>query len=111
MTKRELIDEIVVANPTAQPEFLAGFDDTELNEYLLHLRVLKTPRLTGNASRFDKYFRNVPAVGSAVKPSPAPLQRTAVATQDDVPTQREYSSPLCPQPQEVAQASCGSSAA
>jgi len=37
MTKRELIDQITVLNPTAQPDFLADFGDDDLAEYLRHL--------------------------------------------------------------------------
>ena len=38
MTKRELIDQIAVLNPTAQPAFLADFGDDDLAEYLRHLQ-------------------------------------------------------------------------
>ncbi len=38
MTKRELIEEITVLNPTAQPKFLAKFGDGDLAEYLEHLQ-------------------------------------------------------------------------
>ena len=62
MTKRQLIDEILTINGTAKPRFLAQFDDGQLNEYLTHLQVLETPRLTGDASRYEKYFRNCPTV-------------------------------------------------
>jgi hypothetical protein len=37
MTKRELIDEILRFNRTADPEFLSQFDNVELAEYLDHL--------------------------------------------------------------------------
>ena len=37
MTKRELIDQITVLNPTAHPVFLADFEDHQLAEYLEHL--------------------------------------------------------------------------
>jgi len=56
MTKRQLIDEIVSINPTAEPGFLARFEDGQLDEYLGHLRVLRTPRLRGDPHRYDKYF-------------------------------------------------------
>lgn len=58
MTKRELIDEILVRNRTARPSFLARFPDEELQQYLQHLEVLRKPRLTGDASRYEKYFAN-----------------------------------------------------
>ncbi len=38
MTKRELIDQITVLNPSAQPAFLADFDGDDLAEYLQHLQ-------------------------------------------------------------------------
>ena len=38
MTKRELIDQITVLNPSAQPAFLADFDGRDLAEYLQHLK-------------------------------------------------------------------------
>ena len=62
MTKRQLIDEILERNTTADVEFLARFDDSELDDYLTNLRRLQTPRLTGDASRYEKYFQfNIPA--------------------------------------------------
>jgi hypothetical protein len=60
MTKREMIDEILAINLSAEPQFLARFADEQIFEYLTHLRVLSTPRLTGNADRYEKYFRNFP---------------------------------------------------
>jgi len=65
MTKREMIDEILAINLSAQPQFLARFDDEDLEQYLTHLRVLSTPRLAdGPAGRYDKYFRDVPKIAS-----------------------------------------------
>ena len=37
MNKRQLIDEIRKHNETAQPEFLAQFDEGALSQYLDHL--------------------------------------------------------------------------
>lgn len=37
MNKRQLIDDIRKYNTTAQPEFLAQFDDGALRQYLEHL--------------------------------------------------------------------------
>ena len=71
MTKRELIDEIVAINQSASPRFLSRFDDEQLGEYLTHLRILETPRLTGSAERYEKYFRNCPKIRS-----PRPAWRT-----------------------------------
>ncbi len=62
MTKREMIDEILSINLSAEPQFLARFADGQLFEYLTHLRVLSTPRLIGNAERYEKYFHSLPAV-------------------------------------------------
>jgi hypothetical protein len=60
MTKRQLIDEIVGINRSAEPGFLARFDDDDLTEYLDHLRVVETPRLSGEPGRYDRYFENCP---------------------------------------------------
>lgn len=38
MTKRELIDAIRELNSTAQPEFLASFEEDDLRDYLQQLR-------------------------------------------------------------------------
>jgi membrane protein involved in colicin uptake len=37
MTKRQLIEEISKLNTTAQPHFLAQFDEPDLKQYLEHL--------------------------------------------------------------------------
>jgi len=37
MTKRQLIDDIRKINTTAEPHFLAQFDDEALKQYLEHL--------------------------------------------------------------------------
>ena len=59
MNKRQLIDEIVSLNPTAEPGFLARFDDGDLRLYLQHLREAQRPRLTVSTGRYNKYFRDV----------------------------------------------------
>jgi hypothetical protein len=69
MTKRELIDQILTENPTAEPAFLAQFTDKQLRDYLAHLKQVKQPRLSGNPSRFDRYFRNDPPVPTPTSPS------------------------------------------
>jgi hypothetical protein len=71
MTKRQLIDEIVAMNQTAEPSFLARFDDAELSEYLTHLNRSRMPRLTGDARKYEKYFLNCPTIGSE-----SPAKRT-----------------------------------
>jgi hypothetical protein len=45
MSKRELIDYICRINRTAKPEFLAGFSEEELNDYLDHLMELDLEEL------------------------------------------------------------------
>jgi len=65
MTKRQLIDEIVSMNQSAKPGFLAAFDDSDLDEYLEHLRLAQTPRLAGDPHRYDHYFDDCPAIGIA----------------------------------------------
>ena len=62
MTKRELINEIVTTNRSAEPEFLAQFADNDLSDYLRHLQELREPKLLGNPSRYDRYFRNCPTI-------------------------------------------------
>lgn len=64
MTKRQLIDEIVSLNSTAEPGFLAKFDDGELDEYLRHLQRARTPRLSGDPRRYDRYFVNCPTISA-----------------------------------------------
>ena len=76
MTKRELIDEILAARCTAAPEFLARFEDQQLQEYLDHLRQARRPRLSGDARRYDKYFRSYAPSPPA---APAPARRPALA--------------------------------
>lgn len=44
MTKRQLIDQILSLNETAEPGFLAQFQDRELDEYLAHLTRARMPR-------------------------------------------------------------------
>ncbi len=64
MTKRQLIDEIIGINQTAEPQFLARFNDDELTQYLDHLRSAELPRLSGDPCRFDRYFENCPVAGT-----------------------------------------------
>jgi hypothetical protein len=44
MSKRETIDRIRRLNPTAQPEFLATFEDADLLAYLHQLQELDRER-------------------------------------------------------------------
>ncbi|HEY7088562.1 MAG TPA: hypothetical protein VH518_10765 [Tepidisphaeraceae bacterium] len=56
MSKRQLIDEIRQINVTAQPQFLAQFDDAALKQYLDHLKAAqeKTIRIAGWVRRQPK---------------------------------------------------------
>lgn len=74
MTKRQLIDEIVTLNQTAEPAFLAKFDPGELDEYLRHLRLAGTPRMRRGMGRYRKYFDNCPRIAFTPAP-PEALQR------------------------------------
>jgi hypothetical protein len=64
MTKRQLIDEIMDINRSADPAFLARFSDDELTAYLDHLHSTERPRLQGDRERFEKYFADCPLVGA-----------------------------------------------
>lgn len=44
MSKRQLIDNIRALNPTAEPQFLAQFEESELQEYLEHLQDAQSKR-------------------------------------------------------------------
>ena len=81
MTKRELIDKIIAVNKSASPSFLARFDDVQLDEYLAHLRILETPRLSGSAQRYEKYFQNCPTIHA-----PRPLWRTDSTPVEEITT-------------------------
>lgn len=80
MTKRQLIDEILAMNGSADPSFLAGFEHTDLSEYLLHLQTARTPKLCGDARRYEKYFENCPVVAAA----PVALEAPHAAEQASV---------------------------
>jgi len=81
MTKRQLIDEILVVNPSAEPAFLADFQDGELEEYLQRLLLLGAPRITGDVHKYDRYFENRPAA-NANPPQP----KTVGFNQPSLPT-------------------------
>lgn len=82
MTKRELIDEILTINRSAEPGFLAKFGDADLNDYLAHLRMLNVPRMTGDSSRYAKYFATTATAPS--QPAVANRPLTVVATDLDL---------------------------
>ena len=89
MTKRQIIDEIIEMNSTASAGFLATFGEDELTSYLARLQLLARPRLTGDVSRYAKYFNKAAAPVAArtatvakwhrVEPQPAPSDLAVVA--------------------------------
>lgn len=44
MTREQIIDRIIVLNPSATPGFLQQFDEHALEHYLNHLSLITTPR-------------------------------------------------------------------
>jgi hypothetical protein len=83
MTKRELIDEIIEANPTADAGFLAQFSTEDLHGYLGRLDARLVPNLIGNADRFDHYFHWTEGATSeslSVQPQVAEAPAVSVAT-------------------------------
>ncbi|MFW6155275.1 MAG: hypothetical protein ACOC95_08665 [Planctomycetota bacterium] len=81
MTKRQLIDEILLLNRSAKPDFLAQFDPEELEAYLRHLQLARSPRLSATHGQYARYFENVPTITAG---APAAPQPSAVST--DEPT-------------------------
>ena len=77
MTKRQLIDEIIRINRTARANFLARFDEVDLDEYLRHLRQAHVNQITGDASRYSQYFPEK-ATAEAKEPVAVASQATAV---------------------------------
>ena len=49
MTKRQLIDDIRRYNSTAQPQFLAQFDEDALRQYLEHLEQARAKHMRQSA--------------------------------------------------------------
>ncbi|MCD6365681.1 MAG: hypothetical protein J7M14_07375 [Planctomycetes bacterium] len=94
MTKRQLIDEIVVINRSAKPAFLAEFADDDLQDYLDHLQVIRQPRLSANTHRYDMYFRaatdlpdkfDIPDKPAAEPRRSAPAETFAEALSQPIP--------------------------
>lgn len=101
MTKRQMIDEILTMNRSAEPGFLARFDDGDLSEYLQHLQLARTPRLSGNRSRYDKYFVNVPTISARPRPradvlDDLPLPAPAATAHPGAAVNADEASPLLP---------------
>jgi hypothetical protein len=91
MTKRELIDEIIETNPTADAGFLAQFSTEDLHGYLDRLDARLVPNLIGNAERFDHYFHWTEGTGNdslsvqdRPKKAPAVNVATAVLARHDI---------------------------
>ena len=55
MNKRQLIDDIRRYNTTAQPQFLAQFDEAALKQYLDHLEEARRKHM-----RLDGWVRKSP---------------------------------------------------
>jgi hypothetical protein len=53
MNKRQLIEDIRKHNITAEPRFLAQFDEDALRQYLEHLEEARIKRIRFNTSNFD----------------------------------------------------------
>ena len=70
MSKRQLIDEITMRNPTAKTEFLAEFKEADLGEYLKHLIAARRPRLSGGGNRYAKYFVSADRMSGLVEQAP-----------------------------------------
>ncbi|MCL2700866.1 MAG: hypothetical protein FWE88_04135 [Phycisphaerae bacterium] len=83
MSKRQLIDEIRSFNRTALPEFLARFDEVDLNDYLQHLLRSQAPRLRGHSARLGHY---VPAYGDTPAATARPIATAmAAVTVEETP--------------------------
>ena len=65
MTKRQIIDNIIDTNPTAEPGFLAQFEQVDLLDYLRKLDRLSAPRLAG-ASHWRPQAIATPVVNAEV---------------------------------------------
>ena len=78
MTKRQLIDQIMELNRSAQPGFLSQFSDGQLGQYLGKLRqVFPPPR----PRRPRRRTIQVPIVGRTPRPCPQPAP-VPVAAED-----------------------------
>ena len=57
MTKRQLIDEITMRNPTAKTDFLARFEEADLGAYLDHLIVGAPPQALDRGQSIREILR------------------------------------------------------
>ena len=88
MTKRQVIDNILEVNASADPGFLSQFERKDLNDYLRKLHTLAAPRLTCGAkpvgrscepsATLNEFLADVgPAVAADAQPVPCPATRPA----------------------------------
>ncbi len=73
MTKRQLIDQILSLNESADPGFLAQFQHEELDEYLAHLTSARMPRgaallRTRRRRGFNEHVRSEKYVSGPMRP-------------------------------------------
>ncbi len=92
MTKRQLIDRIVTINRSAEPGFLAQFEDDELNDYLRHLHVAQSPRPHADPRRFARYFELPESVATTVEDE-EPQQDIFLPPEEDVPAEESDEEP------------------
>lgn len=69
MTKRQLVDEITMRNPTAKADFLARFEEADLGAYLNHLIAARRPRLSNGGNQYAKYFVSAARTSAQAEPS------------------------------------------
>ena len=83
MTKRQLIDQILSLNQSAEAEFLSKFRDDELDSYLRHLTAARMPRPwrwraragtdISDASRKEPIAADAPAQGDQTQHEAVPV--------------------------------------
>jgi len=61
MTKRQIIDEILTINTNADPGFLAGFDPSDLDDYLRRIQTTLEPRAVGRRRPVREIFPGLSA--------------------------------------------------
>jgi len=100
MTKRQIIDEIIDSNPSAEPGFLAQFEQNDLLAYLRKLHILAAPRLISNVLESDLKIPELAALAISepttvdvpaepVAPAPCPATQASQAQVDLYPLGEE----------------------
>ncbi|MCE5277279.1 MAG: hypothetical protein ABFD92_02865 [Planctomycetaceae bacterium] len=84
MTKRQLIDQILSLNQTAEAEFLSKFRDDELDAYLNHLTAARMPRPWRWRGRAGTYISDASKL----------LRKEAVAAEPTVETEQSSAQPV-----------------